>query len=172
MALNLGSSPAVCSSGQAVARVTRYDTAVETSMEASRARFLIVDDDGGLAGLFARILRLDGHDVRTATSGASALDDIAAWRPDAILLDYRMPLMNGVGFLYRLRAQETGARTPVAVITGDAVAAGTIRAECAILGATVHIKPLAFSDVLAIARELVAGNSSLDVAESRSDGER
>jgi CheY-like chemotaxis protein len=141
--------------------VTRYDTAVETSMPAARAKFLIVDDDGGLAGLFAQILRLDGHDVRTATSGASALEDIATWRPDAILLDYRMPLMNGMGFLYRLRAQDNGARTAVAVITGDAVAARTIRAECAVLGATVYIKPLGSSDILAIARELVASNSSL-----------
>jgi DNA-binding response OmpR family regulator len=130
-------------------------------MLAARARFLIVDDDGGLAGLFARILRLDGHDVRTATTGASALADIATWRPDGILLDYRMPLMNGLGFLYRLREQETGACTPVALITGDAVAAGTIRAECAALGATLHIKPLVTAEVLAIARELIANNPSL-----------
>jgi CheY-like chemotaxis protein len=130
-------------------------------MPLARARFLIVDDDGELAGLFARILRLDGHDVRTATTAASALDDIATWRPHAILLDYRMPLVNGLGFLYRLREQEGGARTAVALITGDAVGAGTIRAECAALGATVHIKPLGTADVLAIGRELIATDSSL-----------
>jgi CheY-like chemotaxis protein len=130
-------------------------------MPSATARFLIVDDDSGLAGVFARILRLDGHDVRTATTAASALDDIAAWRPHAILLDYRMPLVNGLGFLYRLRALEAGALTPVALITGDERAAHTIRAECAALGATVHIKPLGTADVSAIARELIAGNSSL-----------
>ena len=130
-------------------------------MPLARARFLIVDDDGELAGLFARILRLDGHDVRTATTAASAMDDIATWRPDAILLDYRMPLVNGLGLLYRLREHEAGARTAVALITGDAVGAGTIRAECAALGATVHIKPLGTAEVLAIARELIASNSSL-----------
>jgi CheY-like chemotaxis protein len=133
-------------------------------MALPRARFLIVDDDGGLAGLFARILRLDGHDVRTATNATSALDDIATWRPDAILLDYRMPLINGLGFLYRLRASEPSGRTAVAVITGDAVAAGTIRAECGALGATLHVKPLGTADVLAIARELLANNPSLSEA--------
>ena len=130
-------------------------------MPLARARFLIVDDDGELAGLFARILRLDGHDVRTATTAAIALGDIATWRPDAILLDYRMPLINGLGLLYRLRADEASARTPVALITGDAVGANTIRAECEALGATVHVKPLGTADVLAIGRALIASHSSL-----------
>jgi DNA-binding response OmpR family regulator len=130
------------------------------------ARFLIVDDDGALAALFARILRLDGHQVRTATTAEAALADIAEWRPDAVLLDYRMPLINGLGLLYRLRAQEPGASMPVAIITGDPAVADAIADECATLRASVHVKPLSSADLLAIARQLLvnaAASSRFDV---------
>ncbi len=40
-------------------------------------------------------------------------------RPDAVLVDFRMPLVNGLGFLYRLRMVEGEQQTPVLVITGD-----------------------------------------------------
>jgi CheY-like chemotaxis protein len=63
------------------------------------------------------------------------LDAVAEWRPDAILVDYFMPLVNGVGFQYRLRAAESGSRTPVAVITGANDAQGALASECARLGA-------------------------------------
>jgi CheY-like chemotaxis protein len=131
------------------------------------ARFLIVDDDGALAGLFARMLRVDGHHVRTATTAVEALSDIAEWHPHAILLDYRMPMINGLGFLYRLRASEPGALTAVAVITGDPAVASDISEECATLGATVHLKPLACDDLLAIARQLLANHPGLDSGASQ-----
>jgi CheY-like chemotaxis protein len=122
------------------------------------ARFLIVDDDGALAGLFARMLRVDGYHVRTATTAAAAFADVAEWHPHAILLDYRMPLVNGLGFLYRLRAHEPGAPTAVAVITGDMAAATSIAAECAALGATVHLKPVSSANLLAFARQLLSND--------------
>jgi two-component system, OmpR family, response regulator len=124
-------------------------------MATTPARFLIVDDDGALALLLGRILRVDGHQVHTAMTAAAAFDDIAAWHPDAILLDYRMPLINGLGFLYRLRAHEKGPPTAVAIITGDTAAAGTISEECAALGATVHVKPIGCAGLLALARQLI-----------------
>src|SRR5712691_2891933 len=82
------------------------------------ARFLIVDDDEGVRELFTRLLRFEGYAVRAVATAGAALEAVAEWRPDAILLDYFMPLVNGVGFLYRLRADESASRTPVAVITG------------------------------------------------------
>ena len=78
-----------------------------------------MDDDLVVREIFADALRREGHSVRTAATAAAALDEVELWRPDAILLDYRMGLINGVGFLYRLRAHESVAHTPVAVITGQ-----------------------------------------------------
>ena len=65
-------------------------------------RVLIVDDDEGVRRAFAAILEMRGHDVWTAANADDGLSDLATFRPDAILLDLRMPLVNGFGFLYRL----------------------------------------------------------------------
>lgn len=116
---------------------------------------LIVDDDESVREMFAYMLRLDGYTVRTAGSAAAAMDAVAEWQPHAILLDYRMPGMNGLGFLSSLRAQDSGLRTPVAVITGDADVAGFISAECAKLGARVYFKPLGLDELLEVAGSLL-----------------
>ena len=119
------------------------------------ARFLIVDDDDAVRKVFADALRLEGHTVHTAATAATALDEVAMWHPDAILLDYRMGLINGLGFLYRLRARESAAHTPVAVITGQVDVEGTLAIECAGLGASVYFKPLRLDALRAIARGLI-----------------
>ena len=69
------------------------------------ARILIVDDDETVLQTFAKALSLEGYDVRIAASPLVGLQAIEETAPDAILLDLRMPFVNGVGFLYRLRAQ-------------------------------------------------------------------
>jgi Response regulator containing CheY-like receiver, AAA-type ATPase, and DNA-binding domains len=77
----------------------------------SPARILIVDDDENVLQTFAKALSLEGYDVRTASSPLVGLQEVVETPPDAILLDLRMPFVNGVGFLYRLRAQRrTGTR--------------------------------------------------------------
>ena len=118
-------------------------------------RLLVVDDDVVVREMFADALRLEGHTVRTAATAAAALNEVVLWRPDAILLDYRMGLITGVGFLYRLRAHETAAHTPVAVITGRVDLEETLATECATLGAAIYFKPLRLEDLRAIARGLL-----------------
>jgi CheY-like chemotaxis protein len=81
-------------------------------------RLLIVDDEAEVRELFTRLLRSEGYAVHAVATADAGLDAVAEWRPDAILLDYFMPVVNGIGFLYRLRAHESASRTPVAVITG------------------------------------------------------
>jgi DNA-binding response OmpR family regulator len=67
----------------------------------------------------ARILKARGHDVHTASDADEGLREISPFRPDALLLDLRMPLINGFGFLYRLRIDRQLHHLPVAVVTGD-----------------------------------------------------
>jgi two-component system response regulator MprA len=120
------------------------------------ARILVVDDNVVVREMFADALRLEGHTVRTAGTAAAALEEVVRWRPDAILIDYRMGLINGLGFLYRLRADaSSAAHIPVAVITGQVDVEGTLATECAGLGATVYFKPLRLDDLRAIARGLL-----------------
>jgi DNA-binding response OmpR family regulator len=75
--------------------------------------------DEGITNAFARTLRLEGFQVRTARSAEKGLQEAATTRPDAIILDLRIPMINGLGFLYRLRMREQCRTTPVAIVTGD-----------------------------------------------------
>ena len=80
---------------------------------------LIVDDDEGVTQTFARMLRMEGYKVRTAMSAETGLLDVTENPPDAIILDLRMPMVDGLGFLRSLRSREAQRATPVAIVTGD-----------------------------------------------------
>src|SRR5258705_8080953 len=80
---------------------------------------LIVDDDEGVTQTFARMLKLEGFRVRTAMSAESGLREAVENPPDAIILDLRMPRVDGLGFLRQLRSSGGPRRTPVAIVTGD-----------------------------------------------------
>jgi DNA-binding response OmpR family regulator len=119
-------------------------------------RFLIVDDDQGVTQTVGGILQLEGHDVRTANNAAEALLVVSAFQPEAIIVDLRMPLVNGLGFLYRLRLQPQCVAVPVAVITGDCAVPEESLREIRELGAELHYKPMWGDEVVALASDLLA----------------
>ena len=90
--------------------------------EPTTATILIVDDDEGVTQTFARMLKLEGFEVRTAINAEAGLKVASESQPNAIILDLRMPLVDGLGFLRRLRAQQEQRATPVARVTGDSFA--------------------------------------------------
>jgi CheY-like chemotaxis protein len=65
------------------------------------------------------MLRLEGYDVVTALTAETGLKKVAMVRPDAVLVDLRLPLVDGLAFLRRLRANEVYRQTPAAIVTGD-----------------------------------------------------
>src|SRR4051812_16304772 len=91
----------------------------ELISDGETSTILIVDDDEGVTQTFARMLRLEGYQVYTAMSAETGLREAAATLPDAIILDLRMPLVDGLGFLRRLRANDRHRDVPVAIVTGD-----------------------------------------------------
>jgi DNA-binding response OmpR family regulator len=121
---------------------------------AHAGRILVIDDHVALAEGFARALRLAGFDVQVAHGAEAALQLAQAQQPDAIILDFQMPYVNGAGFLYRLRAHRVLRRTPVLVVTGQTLTA-EIRDELRELDASVRSKPLGLTDLVAAARSLV-----------------
>ncbi len=125
-------------------------------MNATPSKVLIIDDDEAVTQTFAGILRLEGHEVRTALDAETGLQQADALRPDAIIVDLRMPLINGLGFLYRLRARELCRNTPVAIVTADYTLDESIPRELAELGAQLHFKPLWLEDVVDLAHSLLA----------------
>jgi DNA-binding response OmpR family regulator len=116
---------------------------------------LIVDDDEGVTQTFARMLRLEGYTVRTAMNAETGLRDASEHPPDAIILDLRMPLVDGLGFLRRLRSRETQRSTPVAIVTGDYFLDDTVSSELRELGAELKYKPLWLDDLVGLARMLL-----------------
>lgn len=116
---------------------------------------LVVDDDAAVVDTFARMLTLEGFTVHTARDAEHGLRQAATHRPDAILLDLRMPLVDGVGFLRQLRAQGQCQQTPVAIVTGDYLVDDRTVDMARELGATVKFKPLWIEDILEIMRQLL-----------------
>jgi two-component system OmpR family response regulator len=89
----------------------------------SALKVLYVDDEPDIREVAALSLQLDREiEVRTAESGAEALAlvETAQWRPDVVLLDVMMPVMDGPGVLRALRDQPAVAATPVVFITARA----------------------------------------------------
>ena len=131
------------------------------SAESSQTRsvtktILIVDDDRSVADTFARMLKLEGFDVATAINAEAGLELAENVRPDAIILDMRMPITNGLQFLRLLRAKPHLVEVPVAIVTGDYFLSDSIQHELKTLGASIRFKPLWLEDLIALAKTLVA----------------
>ena len=76
---------------------------------------LVVDDDPSILATVSEILEFEGYPVRTATNGAEALQVIEQEPPSLVLLDMRMPVLDGWGLARRLG--ERGVRLPIVVMT-------------------------------------------------------
>ena len=82
-------------------------------------RILYVDDEPDIREIAGLSLGLDPElDVRSCASGAEAVEQAVAWRPDLVLLDVMMPGMDGFEVCARLRATEAGKRLPIILLTG------------------------------------------------------
>ena len=124
------------------------------------ARVLIVDDDVSVTELFARMLRLEGFEVWAAHSADEGLSLAQTHRPHAVILDLRMPLINGVGFLYRLRQNPANQEIAVGVITGAPVLDDATMTDIRTLCARVWHKPLSVEDIQQVAKILLTEGRS------------
>ena len=120
------------------------------------ATVLVIDDNVTLARAFAQVLARAGWHVRTAHTAEDGLHLARVQLPDVIILDVRMPFVNGIGFLYRLRALPGLENTPVMVVTGASLD-DEARADLHDLRAVVRFKPLGATELLAEARLLLGG---------------
>jgi DNA-binding response OmpR family regulator len=118
------------------------------------ARILVIDDNVTLANAFGKALDLAGYRVSIAYDAATALEDIARQRPDAVVLDLQMPLINGAGFLYRFRSNAALADIPVLVVTGQLVT-DELQAELRDLKAPVMRKPVGIAELVTAIRRLL-----------------
>ena len=80
----------------------------------SKPRVLVVEDDGEIAEVLRRSLRLDGYDVRLAGDGPEALQEAALYEPDAVVLDLGLPGVDGIDVCRKLR---TDGDVPILILT-------------------------------------------------------
>ncbi len=80
---------------------------------------LVVDDDHDLLHLVAAVLEAEGYRVQVAADGSQALGVLQHSTPDLILLDMRMPVMDGWRFAREYHAKY-GKMSPIVVITASA----------------------------------------------------
>jgi signal transduction histidine kinase/DNA-binding response OmpR family regulator len=99
---------------QLAAVLAKYRRAAPTGKHAPA---LVVEDDEVTRALLVRVLEQEGWDVREASDGRDALTQVAAERPQLILLDLMMPGMDGFEFVHELHKQPEGQTIPVVVIT-------------------------------------------------------
>jgi len=81
------------------------------------ARILVVDDHGINREFLETLLRYAGYEVIQASNGAEALNLVRERRPDLVITDVLMPVMGGVEFADRVRADATIAHTPIIFYT-------------------------------------------------------
>jgi len=122
-------------------------------MEPHRRRILIVDDDRDICLMLSRLMQGEGLLSQIAHDGETALEMIGSARPDALLLDLKMPGMDGMEVLRRVKEMDTGL--PVVMITAHADISGSVAAIKA--GAYDYLpKPFEHPQVARVVRRALA----------------
>jgi DNA-binding response OmpR family regulator len=126
-----------------------------------RSLVLVVDDVEGNRELLCRRLEPFGYDMHQVDSGQAALDFIRGNKPDLVLLDYMMPVMNGVDVLNVLRQDWQISDIPVIMVTARAESDAVVKALDA--GADDYVtKPIDFEVLRARMETQLAKHRSRD----------
>ena len=131
----------------------------DPSQDSPPKTILIIEHDEPTLDMYARILQIAGFTVRRAFSAPDALRDVVAHPPDAILVDFRMPEMDGLEFLRALRAKPRHLGTPVSIVTGDYQLDERLVSQIRDLGAVIRFKPLWVDELTLLAKQLIAGTA-------------
>jgi CheY-like chemotaxis protein len=114
----------------------------------SELRVLVVDDEADIRATVSEMLEAEGYDVIEATNSAEALEVMESVAPDIVLLDMRMPVLDGWGFASELRRR--GHSVPIVVMTAARDAA---RWASEIAASTFLAKPFGFDDLITAVEE-------------------
>ncbi|MCH6580776.1 MAG: response regulator [Nitrospinae bacterium] len=115
-------------------------------------KILVVDDEVKMCFTLTKLFELCHYPVAVAHNGLEALDKIDSFQPNCMLLDIRMPKMNGVDVLKKVRQEHP----EIVVIMTTAVVSEESREECLKAGAAEYlIKPIDFKSLLEIIKNRV-----------------
>jgi two-component system chemotaxis response regulator CheY len=83
------------------------------------SRILAVDDTRALRNMLVDCLEQAGHEVFVAADGREALDQLRKHKPDMVITDLNMPIMNGIEFIEAARADPAGRALPMLLLTTE-----------------------------------------------------
>ena len=110
------------------------------------SKLLIVDDENDVREFAANFFRKRKLDVTTAGSGEEAIEKVKADKPDIVLLDIRMGVMNGIETLELIKKVDQAIK--VIMVTGTKPEENEAFAKCKELGATSYVhKPLRLDEL-------------------------
>jgi two-component system alkaline phosphatase synthesis response regulator PhoP len=111
-------------------------------------KVLIVDDEPNIVTALEFLLKRSGYDVRLATNGAEALEQVEAYRPDVVLLDVMMPVKSGYEVCQKLRERPELAGTKIVMLSAKGSEAEVNKGLS--LGADLYItKPFSTQELVA-----------------------
>jgi PAS domain S-box-containing protein len=117
-------------------------------------KILVVEDEASARSLLASILEDCQAEVRTVASAAEGAQEFEAWRPDVLISDIGMPMEDGYAFIKKIRARETGRRTPAIALTAYARSEDRLRALAA--GFQMHVsKPVDPTELVLVVKSLL-----------------
>ena len=119
---------------------------------------LIVEDNEKGMKLFRDVLRASGYRTLEATTGVQALELATEHEPDLVLMDIRLPDINGAEVLSRLRALTRTASIPVLALTAQAMRGDRERFLAAGFDGYIS-KPVDVVELLGIVRRYCDGNA-------------
>ncbi|HEV7578414.1 MAG TPA: hybrid sensor histidine kinase/response regulator, partial [Caldimonas sp.] len=152
--------PVADAATESVADVPAPPAAPTPAPSAGPARLLLVDDNDDAAESLALVLRLEGHEVRTAADGDAALALLDEFSPEAAILDIGLPTMNGYELAGALRADPRTRGIVLIALTGYGRAPDRKRAFDA--GFDEHlVKPVEFDVLLLRLSELLARDAAV-----------
>lgn len=112
-----------------------------------KQRFLVIEDEEDIRESMRLVLALEGHDADTAASGLEGLRFLETHQPDVVLIDIRMPGMNGYEVARRARNLPHGDMLKLVAVTAYGSPAERARAYAA--GFDVHLtKPCSYAELI------------------------
>lgn len=115
---------------------------------------LTVDDSKAVRDMVSFTLEPEGYCVVGAENGADGLDKLRKTRPDLVITDLNMPVMDGLDFITQARADAAGSGVPIVMLTTES--APEMRAKGKAAGATGWInKPFDAEKLIAVTKKLL-----------------
>jgi CheY-like chemotaxis protein len=126
-----------------------------TGTVSTSARVLYVEDEKDVREPISQMLKILGYNVECATNGQEGVEQAEHWQPDIILMDIRMPIMDGIEATRAIRNNPTTEKIPVFILS--AYTDAKTRASCRDAGADGFFsKPVDIERIHSTFRDIMA----------------